>query len=66
MVYGYRYRGYGRKSRNNSEDKILWLSKYCGKNISQNELNKKFQINELFDENWSEEIYVDCKSFEKV
>ena len=54
------------QKKNNSEDKILWLSKYCGKNISQNELNKKFQINELFDENWSEEIYVDCKSFEKV
>ena len=54
------------QKKNNSEDKILWLSKYCGKNISQNELNKKFQINELFDENWLEEIYVDCKSFEKV
>ena len=54
------------QKKNNSEDKILWLSKYCGKNISQNELNKKFKINELFDENWSEEISVDCKSFEKV
>ena len=54
------------QKKNNSEDKILWLSKYCGKNISQNELNKKFQINELFDENWSEEIYVDCKSLEQV
>ena len=54
------------QKKNNSEDKILWLSKYCGKNISQNELNKKFQINELFDENWAEEISVDCKSFEKV
>ena len=54
------------QKKNNSEDKILWLSKYCGKNISQNELNKKFKINELFDENWVEEISVDCKSFEKV
>ena len=54
------------QKKNNSEDKISWLSKYCGKNISQNELNKKFQINELFDENWSEEIYVDCKSLEQV
>ena len=54
------------QKKNNSEDKILWLSKYCGKNISQNELNKKFQINELFDENWLEEIYVDCKSLEQV
>ena len=54
------------QKKNNSEDKISWLSKYCGKNISQNELNKKFQINELFDENWSEEISVDCKSFEKI
>ena len=49
------------QKKNNSEDKILWLSKYCGKNISQNELNKKFILNELFDENWSDEIFVDCK-----
>ncbi|MDC3095535.1 hypothetical protein OA409_02625 [Prochlorococcus sp. AH-716-M06] len=54
------------QGKNNSEDKISWLSKYCGKKVSQNELNKKFKINELFDENWSEEISVDCKSFEKV
>ena len=54
------------QKKNNSEDKISWLSKYCGKNISQNELNKKFQINELFDENWSEFISVDCKSLEQV
>ena len=54
------------QKKNNSEDKISWLSKYCGKKVSQNELNKKFKINELFDENWSEEIYVDCKSLEQV
>ena len=54
------------KKKNNSEDKISWLSKYCGKNISQNELNKKFKVDELFDENWAEEISVDCESFEKV
>ncbi len=54
------------QKKNNSEDKILWLSKYCGENISQNELNKKFKINELFDENWSEVISVDCKSLEQV
>lgn len=48
------------KNKNN-EDNISWLSNYCGKNISQNELNKKFNLNELFDENWSDEIFVDCK-----
>ena len=49
------------KKNNNNEDDITWLSNYCDKKISQNELNKKFNLNELFDENWSDEIFVDCK-----
>jgi hypothetical protein len=44
----------------NHEDKMAWLSKFCDKNISQSSLSEKFQIGELFDENWAKDINVIC------
>ena len=44
----------------NEEDKMVWLSKFCDKNISQSSLSEKFQIGDFFDENWAKDIDVTC------
>lgn len=48
------------KKDNTEEDKMLWLSNYCNKEITQKSLSEKFKIGELFDNNWKKEIAVSC------